>query len=350
MSDIRPIIATWLVADTVAERTEYPQVPGDSATFAFQAVYWRCVVCFFATASKMQVPARRILFTNVSVIPYIDGYDLAAVLQRFGVEVIRLPITHRLHNASVQRWGNQFYILDIIRGAERNLQFDSLVVLDSDCVWVRDAGGLLDDLARFGILTLELAHREDELINGISRQNMKLVAQSLAGRSFKHVPHYVGGEIFACTRSKISEVRDHAERLWEMIENDPSPLLREEAHFLSVIYDVMNIPPGTADAHLKRMWTAFHLNNVTSEDLIAGRCLWHLPYEKRDGFADLFTEVLKPGSAFWQLPNEQIPAYMARTMGVPRRNAVKWLRNFAARLYDKASGATRVPTGRSIKL
>ena len=80
MTDRQPIIATWLVADTPADRTDYPQVPGDSATIGFQAVYWRCVVCFFATAVKMQVPARRVLFTNVETVPSVDGYDLGKAL------------------------------------------------------------------------------------------------------------------------------------------------------------------------------------------------------------------------------------------------------------------------------
>jgi hypothetical protein len=340
MSDRQPIIATWLVADTPADQTDYPQVPGNSATIAFQAIYWRCVVCFFATSVKMQVPARRILFTNVESVPAVDGYDLNTVLSDLGVEVIYLPITHRLRRSAVASWGNQFYILDIIHEAAKRLQFESFIVLDSDCVWVRPAEDFLGDLVRFGVLTLDLAHREDELINGISRQDLRQVAQVLSGKPVTHVPHYVCGEIFACSRERIDEVRGHAARLWNMVKDDPNPALREEAHLLSVVYDVMNVPPGGADAHIKRMWTAFHWNNVTSEDIASGRCLWHLPYEKRDGFADLFAEVTHPGSHFWRLPNTQIPAYMAGIMGLPRRGPVKWARNVTARIREKLWAAS----------
>ena len=222
-------------------------------------------------------------------------------------------------------------------------------MLDSDCVWVRPAEGFLGDLARFGVLTLDLAHREDELINGISRQDMRQAAQMLSGRPVAHIPHYVGGEIFACSREKIDEVRSHAARLWDMLKDEQNPALREEAHLLSVVYDVMNVTPGGADAHLKRMWTAFHWNNVTSEDIASGRCLWHLPYEKRDGFADLFAEVMQPGSTFWQLPNGQIPSYMAGIMGLPRRGAVKWVRNVTARIRDKLLAAIHVAAASSRK-
>jgi hypothetical protein len=350
MSDNQPIVATWLVADTPAERSHYPQVPGDSASLRFQEIYWRCVICFFATAVKMQVPARLILFTNVASVPVVDGYDLDAKLRELGVEVVRIPITYRLRTGTVQNWGNQFYILDVIQEAQKISSFQSLTVLDSDCVWVRPAEGFFSDLMRYEILTLELAHREDEPINGVSRSDMKEVVQRFTGRPLSHIPHYVGGEIFACTAGKLAQVRETADRLWELIKADDKPILREEAHLLSAVYDIMGVCPGTADAHLKRMWTAFRLSNVSSEDIQSGRCLWHLPYEKRDGFADLFTVVMRPDSDFWRLSKEHIPVYIARLMGVPRRNARKWVRDVAARLSGKFLRALRSGAQRSQKL
>jgi hypothetical protein len=239
----------------------------------------------------------------------------------------------------VRSWNNQFYVLDILDAVSERSDFDSLIVLDADCVWARPADGFLSDLTRFGILTLELAHREHDLINWISRHDLKRAAESLLGKPLGHAPHYVGGEIFACKRALLGQVRQLAERLWTMTTNaSGEPPLREEAHLLSIVYDLMNIAPGTADAHIKRMWTTFHFHNVTAEDMESGRCIWHLPAEKKSGFARLFPEVVRPDSEFWQLPPEAVLNYLAKTMGVPRRGAQKLLRDFSAKIAERTLG------------
>src|SRR5207248_7570043 len=132
----------------------FPQVPGASSSPSFQSVYWRCVACFFATLIKVRAPGRRVLFTNVGVLPIIDGHRLDALMEQFGVEVNHLPIVHRLRHPSIRSWNNQFYILDIIHEVEKGFDFGSLLVLDADCVWTRPVDGLMADLTRFGILTL----------------------------------------------------------------------------------------------------------------------------------------------------------------------------------------------------
>jgi hypothetical protein len=340
MTELKPIIATWR-ADTAQDQAHFPQVSGDIASADFQAVYWRCVACFFATLARVGSPARRVLFTSAERLPVVDGIDLNHLLDELGVEVIRLPLRHRLTHPSIKSWGNQFYLLDIIREAQRCLSFESLVVLDCDCVWTRPTDALFADLNRFGVLTLQLSHPEQEVINGISRRDMKRAAELFLGKPLSHVPHYVGGEIFACRQDLMARVQQLADGLWKMLSNpsaDP-PLLREEAHLLSLVYDLMDIPPGTADAHIKRMWTTFHFHNVTQDDIESSRCLWHLPAEKQSGFVSLFGEVVRPQSRFWSIPQEELPRYLAGMMGLPRRDLTKWKRDLAAKLREKAAAA-----------
>src|SRR5258708_7790033 len=151
MNNAEPIIATWLVADSVEEQSGFPQVSGDSSSPTFQAVYWRCVACLFATLIKVNAPGRRVLFTNVERLPVIDGIAFDTLLKQFGVEIWYLPTVRRLRHPAIQKWANQFYILDIIAAVEPYRDFSSLIVLDADCIWVRSADELLVDLSRFGV-------------------------------------------------------------------------------------------------------------------------------------------------------------------------------------------------------
>lgn len=62
-------LATWLYADPEGSESRYSQVEGRSSSADFQAVYWRCVVLFFATSVRHNPDARHLLYTNVSVPP-----------------------------------------------------------------------------------------------------------------------------------------------------------------------------------------------------------------------------------------------------------------------------------------
>ena len=55
--------ATWLYAEREGEESVYPQVGGRSSSTWFQAVYWRCVAIFFASAARTR--SRRVSSTDV---------------------------------------------------------------------------------------------------------------------------------------------------------------------------------------------------------------------------------------------------------------------------------------------
>ena len=90
------LIATLLVLDRPGDASVFPQVGLDSSGRAFQDVYWRCVACFFASSVRQNPGCRHALFTNADVVPAVDGFDIGELLHRLGVEVVRIPITHRL--------------------------------------------------------------------------------------------------------------------------------------------------------------------------------------------------------------------------------------------------------------
>ena len=78
--------ATWLYAEREGEESVYPQVGGRSSSTWFQAVYWRCVAIFFASAARTSPDARRVLYTNVPTVPDVDGHDLGGFLEALGWE------------------------------------------------------------------------------------------------------------------------------------------------------------------------------------------------------------------------------------------------------------------------
>ena len=332
----RTIIATWLIADSASDASSFPQAGLDSSSSKFQAVYWRCVACFFATSMRIGNDARHILFTNVDRLPQIDGVSIADFLEHLGVEVRTLPITHRLGKEKVAIWNNQFYILDILSDLHDRYEFDRVAILDSDCVWVRNAEEFAADITRRGILTLCIPYASDFKVNKGSRQDLRRAALQLAEKSLTRVPYYAGGELFAATSENVARVTGLARRMWERLEASPPGEISiyEEGHFLSIIYELLDIPIGTADPHIRRMWTALRLYNVTWEDIHSSRCIWHLPMEKKTGFVALFAVIRDPNSWFWRVPPDELRPRIAATMGMPRPSVRQWLSKFRSRALD----------------
>ena len=320
------LIATLLVLDDPEDASFFPQVGHDSSHRAFQDVYWRCVACFFASSARQNPDARHALFTNAEKLPTVDGLDVAELLRRLGVEVVRVPITHRLGRDKVKSWNNVFYILDVIAHLTRVGGFDRAVVMDSDCVWVRPADGLLADVARHRVLSMSIPYAYDEKLNNASRRDMVRAAQRLMGHRFDFIPNFSGGEIFAATRAGMADVHRTVSSMWAELSASPPGEVHvyTEEHLLSIAFEILRIPTGTADPHIRRLWTALRLNNVTAEDVDSGRCAWHLPMEKKTGFVDLFRAVKDRESWFWTLPPQDLRLRLARIMGLPKRSPRQW--------------------------
>ncbi|RYB03258.1 hypothetical protein [Lichenibacterium ramalinae] len=328
------LISTLLVLDRPEDASAFPQVGLDSSQRAFQDVYWRCVACFFATSARQNPGCRHAFFTNAEALPVVDGLDIKELLRRLGVEVVALPITHRLGRDKVTSWNNVFYILDVIAHLDREGGFARAVVMDSDCVWVRPADGLMADVGRHRALSMSIPYAYDEKLNNASRRDMVRAAQQLAGHQFDFIPNFSGGEIFAATRAGLSEIQALVSTLWtRLLASTPGEVhVYTEEHLLSIAYEMLNLPTGTADPHVRRLWTALRLNNVTVEDIDSGRCAWHLPMEKKTGFADLFKAVKDRDSWLWTAPPDEIRLRVARVMGMPKRTPRQWALQVEARL------------------
>jgi hypothetical protein len=343
-------IATWFVADKRGEETSFPQVGGMSSSAEFQNIYWRCVTCFFASSLRHNAGAPHVLFTNADI-PIVDGIDLADLFRNWGVQVINLPITFRLPRAAARSWGNQLYILDIIRFWAADKCPDNLVVLDCDCLWTSTVEPISEAISRHGCLTYTLNDEHyawDAPINGATRQEMARTLDRWTADCGVDVPaniqnapylHYHGGEIFAATKEVCCDLAVLIDSLWEWwrkAEFD-SRGIKEEAHFLSILYASHSYSNYTANPFIKRIWTTFHLNNVKRSDFDLP--IWHPPAEKKTGFRRLFWEITGDRREAWAAASEQDYNKMqARFLGIPRRDVTKFFLDLSLKLAETGRG------------
>jgi hypothetical protein len=286
------------------------------------------------------------LFTNAEI-PIVDGINLVGLLRNLGVQVVQLPITFRLPKEGVSFWGNQFYILDIIKYAASNENWESLIVLDCDCVWRRPATRIFDSIRQHGCLTYTLDNRHypwNAPINGVTRQEMASALTRWTAESGIHIPReirnsrliqYHGGEIFAASRSAYCDVATLIDSLWRWRLRKGSEFggIAEEAHFLSILYAFRAYPNNTANPFLRRIWTTFRENDVAKSDF--DLTIWHLPAEKKTGFRRLFQKLTTESAVWKQQSKEDYEMALARTFGIPRRSPGKFLSDLSVKLMEK---------------
>lgn len=329
-------ICTWFVGDEAGEATFSPQINTRTDTPEAQAIYWRCTLCFFASSITANPGRRHMFFTNVAIAT-VDRVDVAKVLRGWGVEIVALPITYRLPKGAVQSWGSQFYTFDVLDYLARAGIARRYMILDSDCVWMRPVDEIEAAIERDGVLSYEIGHdehAEDEAINGVSRAAL---ARFLAAEGFgapRAALPYLGGEFFAATDVDVRRLSEGVRRVWPKILALVPDAPREDGHMLSVLFAMGGYPVGNANRFVRRMWTTFHHHNLRPED--EALTIWHMPAEKKTGFAELFARIARWGDAV-PAPDRLGfgPVLYRRAMGYPRRRPAKLVRDLAMKLREK---------------
>lgn len=343
-----------LVLDSLQDASTFPQVGLDSSSRSFQEVYWKCVVCFFSTSVRLNPETRHILFTTAERLPIIKKIDLNRLFEILNVEVVRLPITHRIGTHLTKSWNNVFYILDILNFLRDKTDFDNVIIMDSDVIWVRPASEIFSDIKRRGALSMSIPYDAAEKLNGASRNDLIEVLTVLLGHRVTEPPHFSGGELFAATKEYIEKISELADEIWSKMKGLPpgSVNVYTEEHLFSLIYEILDLPIGTGDPHIRRMWTAIRLNNVTAEDVQSSRCAWHLPMEKKTGFADLFKATVDEESWFWTVEPHLLKPRLAHIMGIPKRTFRQWYLQCVTRslyILNSALRKTKIVISKSIR-
>jgi hypothetical protein len=336
-----PYVCTWLYAESESEESKYVQVRGRSSSRAFQSVYWRCVAVFFATSVRHQPNARHLLFTNVEEIPEVDGMDLAAFLRQHDVEVVRLPLTYATPDGYYGAWRNQFYVFDIVRHLSDRLDGgESAILLDSDCVWIENAGPMVEALGRDGALTYVKHYPPEWSANDLTRAEMQHIASELLGAAVPYPLQYCGGELISATGRELTRLVSEIVVTWAQLMDRHRrglPFFNEEGQTLSYIYYKLGYPLGNANPFIRRIWTGSlgsHNSALTDDH---GLVVWHLPTEKRFGIRRLFPQALEPRSELWSIPiGRPLREHLGSYLGVPRNSARKKASDFLSRVVDRA--------------
>ena len=338
-------IASWIVLDEPDDATAFPSAGRDSAAAAVQRVYWHCLGLFFLTARVHNPDVPLMLYANVDT-DVAAPPDVRAALQNLGVVSRKIDLTLRLPRGTVASFGNQFYVLDVIRDFADRGTTDALVLTDSDCIWRRSVRNMETALRSHECLLYTLAPADQKgyevgrLLNGMTHARMSEIAQREFGLPTGHQVQYHGGEFFAATGAFCQRIQPQVAKLWQVAMREAAlpDAIKEEAHFLSILTDGLGVAPWTANAFVRRIWTNFEdLNAVPADDDLT---LWHLPSEKRFGFRRLWQHVSTSSQDLLSFTPDEINRLTTRYMGVPRRSRGKLVRDVThkvlARVFSTA--------------
>ncbi len=322
----RNIVSTWIHCDSPGQESSYPSATGRgrSASERMHGIYWRCVACLLASSRRVNPRARHRLYTNRAQPSCVDGVDLQSVFRRWDIEIVVLPLRHIPPQDWWEAWRNQFYLFDILHHAARHSFCENHLILDSDCLILSALDDLFEEVSSQRALALDCGYGADHVINGLTRKDLQRLFGALDGRELTETPVYAGGEIVAASSGFIREIDACVEDVWRtqiQWHRQKREKFNEEAHMLSYFYHKFQIPVGTANRYVKRIWTGWGYRNVRAEDYTLP--IWHLPAEKKYGFKRLFRYAVREDSWFHQADAPEFRRRMGACMGVPERGMKK---------------------------
>lgn len=289
-------VVTWVYCEDEGVAGMYSQVAGNPTSADFQAVYWRCAAVSMLSAAAALSGTTRVLYTNVEVLPNIDGVDLSDLFSSIGVIVRRVPLSRKLEGHDTP-WRNQFYVFDVLEDVARSAGDNhAIVVIDGDCVWTGCGESFFGDIVNLGAVTYRIDYPVNAPINGLALEDAVAVRESMGLCSIGGEAAYYGGELIAVSGSVARQVVALFAGVWDgnlARQRVGQPYLTEEAHALSAIYDHLGLGNDVGNGYVKRMWTSLRCKTVTPTD--EALLLWHLPAEKEYSFRELFIAAQRRG-------------------------------------------------------
>lgn len=287
--DAPNILATSFVKDTAGEGSIFPAAGGNSSDERVQAVYWRCIVLFFATA-RMSNPGLRLMFFTNAEPPALEGELLRPTLERLGVEIIIEPLRHRFTDGRSKSWGNVLYFLDVLDAVKFANPDQAIALADCDVIVLRPIDGLYARLADNDFLGYVVGLPPGDPINGLNRTELTAIAARFHGVEIPRPVMDFGGELLVTNGRAWQEHRHLFRRLYaQALEGEGlDGSISTEEHFFSIVYAGIADRVGRDEMILKRLWTSRQFNTVEPGD--ERFAMWHLPAEKRYGLRDLYSD------------------------------------------------------------
>lgn len=333
-------VCTWFCADEVGEESNFPQTGELSSSRKHQEIYWRCILSFYMTSKCFNTDEQHLFFTNVSNLPVVDGISVAAVLENLQVQVCHTDFKFKTPQGYYGSWQNQFYEFSIMEYISNETLFPenaNFLILDSDCIFLKAADPLFQSANRNGgFLSYTLEYAPDHIINGITREEMRVIYGQLSGTDQPSLPDYHGGEFLLSSKKNIVRMFSQFSQLWpEMLRRNEEGKLKfnEEAHVLSYLYYRNGFSGGGANTFIKRIWTnpVFFRNVAEADKLLT---IWHLPAEKTLGLASLYRYFARH-QFDPRLISKNYSEVIAQKVGIPRLSVQSYL-SYYSQTYQNA--------------
>lgn len=278
---------------------------------------------FFVTSRRFNKNEKHILFTNVKTLPVIGNKAVADVLKDLEVEVLFTDFKYKTPKGYFGMFQNQFYEFSILEYiVEHHTDpADNYLILDSDCIFIKPAAGLFNEVKDTGFISFEDDCTTELVIHGLSRRDMKYLYEDLLGRPVHEIPGYHLGEFLLASAQNIKTIFTDFLELWpELLRRKQLglPKFNEEAQTLSYLYFKNQFLASPKRNIMKRIWTnpVFYRNVEPSDiELI----IWHLPAEKRYGLENLYEIFINDKSNYgFDLSDSEYLKTVFKSLGIPR--------------------------------
>jgi hypothetical protein len=310
-------------------------------------IYWKCAAVLLATSKRCNPAARHILYTNDKSEVMVGAFDLRAYLKEIGIEIIHLPFKYFVPPAGYSHsFKNAFYKLDVVK-AMGNLENDYNILLDSDCVWTKPSEEFINQVASENILlyNVYIGSKAGEVYHEV---------RLALGKIYKEIdpsypdpePIQYGGELITGKGANLKVVSDKMKEVFDTVvkkykEGPPvffgeSSLFDGDEFLSAFVLNNMPVKKMEANKYLRRIWNTFRISTVKPEDM--DLVIWHMPFEKTQGFPLLFKEVINKQSEFWTVPIHLFNIYLGQYLGVPKSMVMKRMPMLASKLVEMSFG------------
>jgi hypothetical protein len=332
---MNPTIATFLCVDTEAQDASsfYPELGGKRPAEVRRALYWKNVIVFCATARRCNPDARIVVVTNDTADITCEGKPLQNILDELDVEKCFTPFREFKPPLELSaRFLNIFYRYDVIRalGYEIAPEADTILLMDSDCVWahpVMNWDALL--LPKTLLISNPYGERKthERHPDRLSRADMGTFYRQLDTMYPEKFPNLFGGELIGGSAETLRMFYQEVKHAWMLILDYAKHTPPRLANGLSIfdsdeyvnayVYNRGTLATRLEPKFFRRVYTQEFPNTARHSDLDIA--VWHVPGEKERGLVLLFAQVVQSDSMFWKTPLENYPHYLGSFVGIPRR-------------------------------
>lgn len=295
MTTPKNYITTWFYKESDNDNSYYPQIGERGNSALSQSIYMQIQVPFFVTFKHYNPSAEFIFFTNLQKDELPDF--LLDMFSRLEIRIVTLPYTCRPPKGWYSSWQNQFYLYDIFKWAETELdEDDTLFICDADCICHSSLDKLFNMARKDGAALYEIITDRKYNINGITLPEMNILYKECYKEEPQREITYYGGELMVFRHDVIKMINREFPKLWQFnmeFAKRSKFRLNEEAHVMSILAEALKIRNDHANKFIKRMWTTPQFNNIEPCDVEYP--IWHLPYEKKRGLYRLYKYFIKNG-------------------------------------------------------